>query len=731
MGENFNFQGIAEEVTKLLAKDKDEMTAFGISDNFISFGTFNGYVHFLFLETNEGILIGPYSPIKDISCLGDSVAYISGKQVTLYNIKNQRDTFSTTVQDPIKISICSSLLGNIALVCATIDAILIIQRGWVTTNTRTLKIRTQGIYELQAHCHLGCYADSTGVQILNLTTEEAIYETKVQRGIAKFHWMSQTTLLIVTGNSIQVLNYTQTQNKDTISLIDKIDLDFIPLSIASFNQSNIVLLSHKLIILNSQKEIVFSTIPPVTGHLLSNNRTNSPFFILGSNQIFKVELPNAKEKIKILVQELKFDKAYELTERFKLDYTEVLLPHIDHCMRANNFEQAAQLISQKLSPGDKSFIKIVESFIKARKLHLIAHCIPYIEDETFNNLIFTELNDHKDLLENYLKKWPLVMLTKSSVINKIKKIGFNDILIDNFIKLGKTTEALKIALDVKSKKCFEIIDKHPETFTLFMEIPNFLSELFTLDCVAAGILCESNKMEIPKVLEWLPSELIIKFLMSYKKLDLELEKILFQELLSNNPGSLIEFVGKIKFIDLEFILNTVKNTKLDELKIFIWRKLNNEEEVAKILRENFDVRLLYIKHYPGLWKETLEEAKYSTSKTKKVIEYLHYYPDSISYIKNLDFKGYEFEIKQYIKKQGKILDIYKNSLSAAKLEEFYEFRGLFKEYCKGIAFSPPFVCCKCAQPLTSVRLRKCGHHSHKDCFDECIFCIDPHFLNDC
>ena len=187
MGENFHFQAIADEVTRMLIREKDEMTAFNISNNFLAFGTFDGFVHFLFPERNEGVVLGPFSPIKDISCLGDSIAYISGKQVVLYNVKSQRETFSTNVQDPVKITICSSLLGNIALVCATVNSLLIIQKGWVLANTKILKVQVEGVYELLAHCHLACFADSTRIQILNLTNEETVYEIKVPRGIGIIH----------------------------------------------------------------------------------------------------------------------------------------------------------------------------------------------------------------------------------------------------------------------------------------------------------------------------------------------------------------------------------------------------------------------------------------------------------------------------------------------------------------------------------------------------------------
>ena len=540
--------------------------------------------------------------------------------------------------------------------------------------------------------------------------------------------MSEKTLLVSTGITIEILSYSQTLNKDEIILIDRICLESVPTSLASFNQSNIVLLCQNLIILNSKKETIFTTVPPINGKLLSNNKINSPFFLIGCNQIFRVELPNVKEQIKVLVSEFKFEKAYELTERFKLDYSEVLYPNIEYYMKLQKFEDAARLVNEKLNHNDKFFVNVIQSFCFNHKLHLIAKSIPYIEDENLNNFILSELGEYKDLLKEFIQKWPLTMLTKSSMITKIKKLGFNDVLIDNFLKLGKTTEALKVALDVKSIKCFEILEKYPETFTLFLEIPNFLSELFALDCFTAGNLCETNHMEIPKVLEWLPSELIIKFLLQYQKLDLELEKILFEELLKYSPELLFEFINKVKFLSLDYILSIVQNSKLDSIKVHILRKLNNEAEVSKILNENFDVRLAYIKYYPDLWPDTLKECKNSIQKTRKVLQYLHLYSDSLNFIKDLEFKEYEGEIKEFIKKQGKIVDIYKNSLSASKLEEFHEFQLLYKEYCRGILYNPPFVCCRCAQPLTSARLRKCGHHSHKDCCDKCIFCIDPNFL---
>ena len=725
MGENFKFEQIADEVTSVLKKDRDEMTAFGISDNFISFGTLNGFIHCLSLEINQGLMLGPFSPIKDLSCLGDSIAYISGKQITLYNIKTQNEVFSTTIQDAIKISICSNLLGSTALICSTPQSLQVIQRGWVKTNIKLLKIAPQGIYELIAHGHLACFIDNNKCQILNLTNEEILYEIDIPRGIGKLHWMSPSKLLVMTSSTIEILNYTQ---EDKITPIDRIQLENHPISISSFNQSNIVLLSSNLTIINSQKEIFFTGIPPIHGTLLSNNKSKSPFFLIGNNQIFKVELPNAKEKIKILVHEYKFDKAYELSERFKLDLSDVLLSHIDYYVKLNQFDDASALLLKKLSKNDKNLKEIIQKFVVNNKFHLIANFIPYVEDENLNNMIFTQLTDHKDILQEYLNKWPLVMITKPTMILKIKKIGLNDVLVDTFIKLGKPTEALKIAIDVKSKKCFEIIEKFPDTFSIFREIPDFLPHLFELDCQIAGKLCEINKYEIIKVIEWLPPELIIKFLKGYDKINLELEKILFKEILINFPDELIEFVNTVKFIDLEYILDSIQNTRLDLLKVFLLRKLNQEDKVLTILHSNFEVRLNYIKYYPELWPQTLIEAKESIEKTKKTLCFLHYYYDSRSFINGLEFKDYESEIKEFIKKQGKIVNIYKNSLDAFKSEEFYYFKLLYKEQGRGILFDPPFVCCRCAQPLTTARLRKCGHHSHKDCFDRCMFCQDPSIL---
>ena len=729
MSKGFKFEPTAAELMTMLARDKDEMTAFGISDDFISIGTFNGYVHFLFMNSNEGMVIGPFSPIKDICCLGEYVAYLSGRQITLYNPKNQKEYFTIAVQDAIKVSICSNNPKLYTLVCATRNSLIGITKGWMSPNTKNFGYPVQGVSELTAHGHLACVVDFARLQVLSLTEERSYYETAVQRGYGKFHWMSNTTLIAVTGLLIEVISYSQSSGKDELNVVDRIELECIPFSIASFNQSHIVLLSANLVILTLQKKIIFTGIPPINGKLLSNNKNNSPFFLAGSNQLYKVELPNIKEKIRILVHEFKFEKAYIFCEQFKIDTNEVLYPQIEYFIKLKQFEDAAQLISSKLQAHDKYFVQIIEKFIENNKLPLIARSIPYIDDENLNLKIFVQLNNHRELLREYIEKWPLVMLTKSSMIAKIKSLGFNDILIDNFIKLGKTTEALKIALEVKSMKCFEILNRFPETFSLFVEIPNFLPELFALDCAAAGRLCEDNHWEIKNVIDWLPPELIANFLMSYDKITQELEKILFEVLLNYFPSKLIEFANRIKYMDINFMLEALQSTNLDNVKVFLLRKLNNKEEVLQILQVNFDVRLKYLKHYPDLWPKTLLEATESVTKIKKVLGYLHYYENSLEFVAELNFKEFEPEIKEFIKRQGKILDIYQNSVNAAKIEQYRNFCILFEEYKRGVVFNPPFICCKCAQPLTTVRLRKCGHHSHKDCFDQCIFCVDPSFLS--
>lgn len=732
MGEAFKFRAVAEEASKMLARDNDEMTAFGISEGILAFGTFNGYVHTLFLDTAEAFMLGPYSPIKDLSALGDSIAFISGNKVVLFNCKSHRETLATTVQDAQKISICSSLLGNTALLCATTSSVMTIQKGWVTTNVKPLRMTFSNIYEILAHGHLACIAEGCKVLVINLTNDLSIYERNVQWDIGRFHWASPTDMLVILGSEIDVVKYTQGTTQDSMEIIDNIKLDFTPFSIASFNQTNIVLLGAKLVILNANRECIFTAIPPIAGKLLSSNKPESPFFLVGGNQIFKVELPNAKEKIKILVHEYKFEEAYEITDRFKLEVNEVLYPQIEYLLKANRYEDAAVIINARLSQNDQLFNKLIQAFISEHKLHLIGHKIPYTEDESLNQKIIAHLSSHKDKLKSYLQKCPQHIITKPSILGKIKDLGIYDIVIDNFLTLGKSTEALKLALEVKSTKCFEILNLNPETFSLFIEIPNFLSVLFYLNYDLAAQLCEKNVLEPAKVIEWLPSDLIIKFLMKLEidgTITEDLEKTLFSELLMHKPEGLINFIDKARFLNMENVAEAVCKTENDEAKVHVFTKLGNEEEVRKILNRNFDVRLKYIRSFPDLWPETLIEAKDSIEKTRQVLKSLHFYNDSISFIKTLEFKDYEDEIKEFIIKQGQILGIHKNSVNATKLEEFHYFQLLYIEYCKGINFSPPFVCCRCAQPLISVRLRKCGHHSHKDCFDKCIFCIDPCVLN--
>lgn len=727
MSKHFKFELIADELTRMLLKDNDEITACGISESYIVIGTLTGHVHTLFLDSNEGMVIGPFSVIKSIACLGDTFAYVAGSRVAVFNPKTQRELFNTSIPEVRLISICSNSPKLYSLVCTTKNSLKTIKKGWTSPNTEDLHYNVLEPSELIAHGNIACVVDKDKMIVVSLREKKILYEVGITKGSGRFHWISPTLLISAHGLVLEILQFDQSNNTDDLFLIETMDLEYVPISLTSFNQSNIVLLGPSLVIFNSVKNVIFNEKPPINGKLLSNNKANSPFFLVGSSQIFKVELPNVKGKIRILVHEFKFSKAYELCERFKLNSNEVLYPHIEHLLKLKQFEEAAAVIFQRAQTSDKDFLKIIEKFIENNKLYLIVKSFSYIEDQAINNMIFTQLQNHKELLKEYLQKCPSAMLANPFVTAKIKSLGFNDILIDTFLYLGKTTEALKTALDVKSLKCFEILQKFPETFSLFLEIPSFLSKLFALDCAKAGDFCE-GKMEISRVVEYLPGDLLVKFLMDYEKVTASLEKKLFEVLLKSFPEKIIEFASKIQYLEYEYMLAAVDSLQLDDVKVFLLRKLNSQEAALEILHSNFEVRLKYIKYYPELWEKTVQEADGSIENTKKVLGCIHYYENSIKFITSLDFKFYEFEIKEFIRKQGKILDIYKNSVNADKKEQFFQFCLLFEEYRKGVVFSPPFVCCKCAQPLSTIRLRKCGHHSHKECFNDCIFCIHPSYL---
>jgi hypothetical protein len=347
-----------------------------------------------------------------------------------------------------------------------------------------------------------------------------------------------------------------------------------------------------------------------------------------------------------------------------------------------------------------------------------------------NTLVIHSLSSHPDLLLNYLKKIPETFTLEKTLLGLIKSSGFSDGLLDILLQRNLQNDAFELCLSAGSEKTFELLEKFPDKNLEFSQVSGFYQKIFEINSEKAFKFCENRHNSTFDVLEWLSPDRIIRVL-AQQELDLKQEEIFLDKILQNSPEELKKYLQKFRYLSIDQILEKIQDTKLDDLKVFLYQQQENKAEVLKILKINFSVRINYLKNYPELWMETLNEARESIEKTRQVLHKIHYFENALDFIKTLDFEQFDKEIRRFIMKFGSLVKLHKLSVSAARKEEFLIFKQLFEEYSKGIIFTFGSRCCKCRKEiyeLSMVRLRKCGHHSHKDCLEKCTLCIDASIL---
>ena len=403
MEAKFTFNEI-ESVTFELKEISDSILCYSYTDSSIFFGTAKGAIHIIDIDQNEGMIFGPYNqPIKDIFSQGDNFAYVSLSKVALLNKKNRKESFSYSSNSFEKVSIWSTSLGNSALVCASASNLYILQKGWVNTSVKQLKYAFQSIQSIKINGHLISVIDSEKAEILNLATEEVLFSSKLEDGQGLFHWMSSESLLFTTGLGLDVLKY-RGNEKDSITLSERIMLPVVPNSISSIRSQYIIFNTEKVYMLGIKRENLICQSLPGYGKLVSSNKIESKFLLVTSSQVFIVNLPNIKESILGLIKEFKLDQAKILIDKYYITALSDLQPFIDDLIRRNQFEDAANFIVKSgLNPDQEYSRDLISVFAQNYKLHLISAQVPYIENQFLNTLIVHSLSDHTELLINYLK----------------------------------------------------------------------------------------------------------------------------------------------------------------------------------------------------------------------------------------------------------------------------------------------------------------------------------------
>lgn len=736
MEAKFSFNEI-DSVTNQLKETSDMILCYSYTDNYIFFGTVKGAIHIIEIDNNEGMQFGPYNqPIKDIFSQNDSFAYVSQSKVALLNKKTCKESFSLSSNSFEKVLIWSNYLGNLSLVCASATTLSIIQKGWVNTNVKQLKCSFEYIQSIKINGNLVCVLDSKEAKILNLTTEEVLFTAKLDNGQGHFHWMTSESLLFSTGLELDILKYklNEKNNKDSIMQSEKVMLAVVPYSISSIRNKYIIFNSDdKVYMLGDKREILTSQKLFGYGKLVSSNRIESRFLFLTSHKIFIVNMPNIKEHILNLIKEFKLDQAKILIDKFNITALTELQPFIDELVKRNQFDDAATFINKsEINPSQEYFRDLISTFAENYKLHLIISHLPYIENQFLNSLIIHSLISHPELLLDYLKKYPESFVFDTNLLAKLKALGFSETLLEILLFHGQLMDALELCLNSKSEKTFELVEKSQERFAEFVRIPDFYQKIFGIDAQRALRICQKNNVELDDIINWLSSDLIIKVLSELPELNLRQEIILLDEIIAYSPEALKDLLVKFTHLTIENILEKLKLSKFDELRISLLQKLGKDEEILQILQQNFNVRVKYLKNFPELWAETLNEAKQSKDLIRKVLPYIHFYEEGLAFIQTLDFQEFNKEIQNFIMNFGQSVKLHKLSVSSAKYEKFLIFKKLFKEHSRGIYFNLGTKCSKCLkviQEFSCLRLRKCGHHSHKDCLDKCLLCIDPSILH--
>ena len=720
-----------QNITFALRESNDHITSFTYSEDCILIGSAKGSIHIIDLANNEGMMFGPYNyPIKDLSSLKDTFAYTTSSKVVLLNKRSRKEVFSYSASYE-KVCIWSNSLGNSALVCASTSQLFILQKGWVNVGVKALRPSYNYIQNIKNNSHILCLVDCEKAEILNLLNEEILFSSKVEEGIGHFHWFSNDSLLFSTGYFIDVLKFRQ-EVKESISLSERISITCIANSICSIKQY-IVFNTDKIFMLGNKREILVSQNLPSYGRLVTNGTNDSKIILFTANQVFILSLPNIKEKIMGLIKEYKLDQARELIEKYHITALNDLQPFIDDLIRRGRFEDAATFVNNAGLESESEYSRdIIQVFATNYKLHLISSNLPYIENTFMNSMIIHSLASHQDLLLAYIKKCPLTFPLEKTVLNQLKSLTYSETLFDIFIQRNLIIDACEFCINSLSEKTFELLEKFPDRFMEFSQISGFYSKLFEINVEKAFMLCKKQHQSSFDVLAWLSPTRVIQVLAQQPDLDPKQEEILLDEILATCPEDLKRFIGKFKTLSIDNILQKIQNTKLDDLKVFLHQKQENKSEVLKILKVNFEVRVNYLKSYPELWTETLIEAKSSSEMIRKVLKKIHYFENALDFIQTLDFHEYEKEIRRFIIKFGSLVKLHKLSVSSARLEEFLIFKELFEEYAKGISFELGKKCCICTKrvfELNVLRLRKCGHHSHRDCMDNCTICVDVSILS--
>ncbi|CAG9310983.1 unnamed protein product [Blepharisma stoltei] len=499
MVELFTFAVYAQAFSQELIRQDDIITSAAISQKYVALGTNKGFIHLLNIQAKEAELIGPYTKIKHVATQGNLVACCTENKVIAYDSEQAAEVMNVDVANPMKVGIANKDLGQLAIICATETELILMQKGWVRVSKRAVKSGINGLKDMIIHHHLVCFSLNSKVEFFNLLQEKTTHSlTIADNSKCLIHWASAAMCFVSAGTAVHVLEYSQNQGFDTFRHIKSIMTSTIPIAIGSFNQLYLLEIdTNNLSVYSLQQELTFAAKAPVNKFLLSYNQSNSPFYLVGETEIYKISPLTAKDKLLHLIEKKKYNQAYELASKFKLDRIPIMESQVVGLIQNNSMHEASQLaIGIPYSSQVWNFI--IQEFLLKKMVCLIVMNMPLPEDEKMLEEILTQVLDHKELIQfqYIIDKIPPHVVTKAVFLYKSIPKLFQDEVNSYFLKHGKIIEALEISLEVRSHHCFKILSEHPDTIEFVGSNPSYISILFEIDKTKASEYFKVKKEKI-------------------------------------------------------------------------------------------------------------------------------------------------------------------------------------------------------------------------------------------
>ena len=722
----FSTAPFATQLSQELVSNNDIITTACITQRLICIGTVKGFVHIINIQSKEVTVLGPYSPIRQVSVLENLVAFITADLVVAYDTYSDSDVFSKSLPDPTQVAVSCETWGQTAVLCSVKEKVLLLQKGWVRLTERCIW-QPGTVLALKVHFNLLCAVLQERVEFFSLSKSQVVYRVSLE-GQVLIHWMSSSTVLVSENKKVSVIEYSQGSNSDNFTLKSCVELPSFPKSIASYNQRYILYEDgNELYLVSLEQEVIFQNTFSNIGMILSNNQNNAPFYIVSKNNILKVQPQTTDQKLQNLLNNKNFKQAYELAKRYQMPSEPILKDYIQHSIESKDFETATELVNE-LPSTSQYWTHLVEKFLEHNLVHLIASKIPESTSPSTLVSIVKQLirNQRTSELIQFMQKWPYSIISYTDLIKDLKDNGFTKLLLEIYERTGNYKEALNLCLQENSEHTFTLLENHLSLLQTFIETQD-LNQLFCINKTKTTQLLKDKAAYVPfeTIAKKVKGKPALEFFCSLleEKNTSELQNIIFELLLENNPESVPKFLKEASLLDLETSLLKAKQRGNSEAEFLVLQKLGMQDQCKEILEKDFEVRVKYIKDYPSFWDLTLAQGLDDLTKTQQVLCALKYHNSPSEFVASADLRGCDSQVKELIHSKGTHYKLSTNAASSFKVENFSLFHQLCDSMKKGLSLTGNEVCKVCSKALEGkIAYRYCKHHTHLECSKNCCEC---------